>query len=33
MSRPPGIFSPRWWRLFYVIVREGVAYRRSRGAQ
>jgi len=29
MSQPTIIFSPRWWRLCWVIVREGIAYRRS----
>ena len=33
MSKPPVIFSPRWWKLAYVIVREGVKYRKEQREQ
>jgi hypothetical protein len=29
MSKPPIIFSPRWWKLLFVILREGIRYRRE----
>ena len=29
MSKPPIIFSPRWWKLFFMILREGIKYRKE----
>lgn len=29
MSRPPVLFSPRWWRIAWLIVREAIDARRQ----